>query len=455
MNNILPIGAILRERYQIIEILSTKTGFGITYKVKDRNHPNQRMLVLKQLKKPTPASLKIEHLPKAEQQEKINQVWANYLRLFSKETQALAKLGETYHQIPTIHERFTELGEEFYAQEYIEGHSLAAEIQPGKKLTEDQVKSLLMEILAVVEYIQDIKNNKGYAVIHRDIKPENIIRRSEDNKLVIIDFGLVKEVTVPGTKIGSILGGTQGYIAPEIVLGLVSFASDIYSIGMIGVFAITGEDPSFTPNLFKNWQTKVNVSFEFADFLNKMICEDYKNRFQNAQEALTALTTNKPPTPTPQTTPTPSIPWKLIKLMMMGISGIMLIIGVVIGVIAILPKSDSQLIADGKEKLGQLTTADNKELGSGKNFDVYKFKSDKRQYLTVEIVSNDFRPIFTISKLEDKSFMKVEDVAIQDNNFTASIMIEKGEYELKIKSESESLGDYLIKAWVTDISGDR
>jgi serine/threonine-protein kinase len=46
MNNILPIGAILRDRYQIIEILSTKTGFGITYKVKDRNHPNQRILVL-------------------------------------------------------------------------------------------------------------------------------------------------------------------------------------------------------------------------------------------------------------------------------------------------------------------------------------------------------------------------------------------------------------------------
>jgi len=65
MNNILPIGAILRERYQILEILSTKTGFGITYKVRDRNHPNQRILVIKQLKKPTSEKLKIEHLPDA------------------------------------------------------------------------------------------------------------------------------------------------------------------------------------------------------------------------------------------------------------------------------------------------------------------------------------------------------------------------------------------------------
>ncbi|MBD2292062.1 serine/threonine protein kinase [Anabaena sphaerica FACHB-251] len=439
MNNILPIGAILRDRYQIIDILSTKTGFGITYKVKDRNHPNQRILVLKQLKKPTPASLKIEYLPIAEQQEKINQVWANYLRLFTKETQALAKLGETYHQIPTIHERFTELGEEFYAQEYIEGHSLTAEIQRGKKLAEDKVKSLLTEILEVVEYIQNIKNNKGYAVIHRDIKPENIIRKNEDDKLVIIDFGLVKEITFIGRKICSILGGTPGYIAPEIVLGLVSFASDIYSIGMIGIFAITGEDPSFTPTLSKNWQTKANVSPEFADFLNKMICEDYTKRFQNAQEALTALTANKTPPP-----PKIKLPIKLI-------TGFVLAVVVVMGIMLIPKNTDNPLIGDGQEKQGQLTTADQKELASDKIFEVYEFTSQKKQYLTVEIVSNDFNPIFTIRKLDDQNFMTVTDVANKDNNFTATIMVEKGEYELKIKSENAALGDYVIKAWITDI----
>jgi eukaryotic-like serine/threonine-protein kinase len=162
------------------------------------------------------------------------------------------------------------------------------------------------------------------------------------------------------------------------------------------------------------------------------------------------LKTNKPPTPTPQ--PTPSIPWKLIKLMYMGISGITLIIGVVIGVIAILPKYDSQLIADGKGKSGQLTTTDNKELGSSKNIDVYTFKSEKRQYLTVEVVSNDFRPVFTMRKLDHDTLVKVEDVENKDNNFTASIMVEKGEYELKVKPENDGLGDYVIKAWVT---GDR
>ena len=109
---------------------------------------------------------------------------------------------------------------------------------------------MLIEILEIFAYIQ---NNQNYSIIHRDIKPENIIRRSSDQKLVIIDFGLAKEVTVPGTKVISIIGGTQGYQAPEITLGKVSFASDIYAIGMIGVFAVTGENPAFNPNLAQEW----------------------------------------------------------------------------------------------------------------------------------------------------------------------------------------------------------
>lgn len=175
-----------------------------------------------------------------------------------------------------------------------------------------------------------------------------------------------------------------------------------------------------------------------------MICESYKQRFQNAPEALAALRTlNKKPVPPP---PPPKI-----KLPIKLIAGFVLAVVVVIGIILILRKPENQLIADGKEKTGQLTTSDDKELGSSKNVDVYKFKSDKRQYLTVEIVSQDFNPIFTVRKLDDTNLMTVKNVANKNNNFTASIMVEKGEYELKIKSENAALGDYVIKAWITDI----
>ena len=443
MNNILRIGTLLRERYKIIDLLSHHTGFGITYKVKDLNHPNQPIRILKQLKKPTASKLDIENLSILQQQEILNQYWQEYLRLFRIETQALGKLGEKYEQIPTIYERFPEGGEEFYVQEYIEGHSLSQEVRQNQRLSEEKTISLLIEILEVFEYIQ---NNPGYAIIHRDIKPDNIIRRSSDNKLVIIDFGLAKEVTVPGIKVGSVLGGTKGYIAPEILLRIVSFASDIYSIGMIGVFAITGEDPSYTPLLAENWRTKANVRPEFADILNKMICEDYTKRFQTAKEALQALTVSQP-IPVPPATPAPPIPWKLI---LGTISGIILIIGVVMAVMSILPKSQDQLIADGKAKSGELTSSDQKELSSDKTYDVYTFKSDKKQYLTVQIISNDFQPQLTILKPDDKYFNPVSNVGTKDNDFTASIMVEPGTYQFKITSTKAASGNYVIKAWVTD-----
>lgn len=439
MNNILKIGTLLKDRYRIIELLSNHTGFGITYKVKDFNHPNQPTRILKQLKKPTASKLDIENLPILQQQEILNQYWQEYLRLFRIETQALGKLGEKYEQIPTIYERFPEGGEEFYVQEYIEGDSLSQEVRQNQRLSEQKTISLLIEILEVFAYIQ---NNPGYAIIHRDIKPDNIIRRSSDNKLVIIDFGLAKEVTVPGIKVGSVMGGTKGYIAPEILLGIVSFASDIYSIGMIGVFAITGEDPSYTPLLAENWQKKASVSHEFADILNKMICEDYTKRFQNAEEGLEALMGNQAPPP-----PAPPFPWKLI---LGTISGIIIIIGVVMAVMSILPKSNNQLIADGKAKSGQLTSSDQKELSNNKTYDVYTFKSDQRQYLTVQIISNDFQPQLTMMKPDDKYFNPVPNVGTKDNDFTASIMVETGTYQFKIISTKAASGNYVIKAWVTD-----
>ena len=145
----------------------------------------------------------------------------------------------------------------------------------------------MIEILEILEYIQDYSEHNP---IHRDIKPENILRRTSDKKLVLIDFGLAKEVIIEGVKPASVVGGTPGYIAPEILRLEVSFASDIYSVGMIGVFAVTGKDPSTIVMLsyLRIGKKMLTVSPEFATFLNKMVC-DHDQRFQNASEALTKI----------------------------------------------------------------------------------------------------------------------------------------------------------------------
>jgi len=69
-------------------------------------------------------------------------------------------------------------------QDFIQGHLLRAELQPGGRWTESQVCQLPrgLEHLSICSQ-----------VIHRDIKPTNLIRRQQDNRLVLIDFSSVKQ----------------------------------------------------------------------------------------------------------------------------------------------------------------------------------------------------------------------------------------------------------------------
>ena len=89
----------------------------------------------------------------------------------------------------------------------------------------------------------------GQGVIHRDIKPDNIIRRKQDGKLVLIDFGAVKQVRMQQvTSVGqvsvTVAIGTPGYMPTEQSSGKPRPSSDIYALGMVGIQAVTGLLPS-------------------------------------------------------------------------------------------------------------------------------------------------------------------------------------------------------------------
>ncbi|GEM_PF-5401795 len=438
---ILNIGDCLQNRYKIVEVISDDTGFGVTYKVIDYNLPNQPIRVIKQLKKPTYSELHIpQNIPKQEQEQRFQKIWTKYFDLFKEEAKTLGILGEKYDQIPQVFDFFTENDQHFYVQEYIEGTSLDQDVIQGKKLTEEQIISLLIEILEVLEYLQ---NNNQYQVIHRDIKPENIIRRKSDQKLVLIDFGLVKEILNQETQWASIIGGTPGYIAPEISLRKVSFASDIYSVGMIGIFAITGEDPRYTNNLAEEWQQNVKVSVLFTEVLNKMICHDYKQRYQTAKEAKIALQSIQQTT-TIISVPPPPPPQYPIKLIL----GIVISIGVIIGGLLIYNLSSNNLKFNGKENKGELTQSDSKELTSNnpRYYDIFSFEGKQDQTVTLEVNSDDFKPDLKVIQTNVKVDKSVNQSSV---NTLVITLPETGTYQVKVTSiEGGKTGNYTIKAWL-------
>lgn len=78
-------------------------------------------------------------------------------------------------------------------------------------------------------------------VVHGDVSPQNVLRMA-DGRLVVSDFGLAREPTDTTT----FHGGTVAYMAPEIVLGgRASFASDVWSLGVVAHEMLFGSRPAW------------------------------------------------------------------------------------------------------------------------------------------------------------------------------------------------------------------
>ncbi|MEM6753771.1 MAG: serine/threonine protein kinase [Cyanobacteria bacterium P01_C01_bin.38] len=288
------IGKLLDYRYRIIKVLATG-GFGENYIAEDTKRPGNPICVVKHLK-PTSTESKVFDTAK---------------RLFQSEAETLERLGN-HDQIPRLLAYFVENQNFYLVQEFIEGHPLTDELIPGERWNESQVVQMLLSILSILEFVH------SQGVIHRDIKPDNIIRRYSDGKLVLVDFGAVKQLRAYGN--GSFQGmenshatvaiGTPGYMPTEQGQGRPRHNSDIYSLGIIAIQALTGvapmdlqEDP-YTGELI--WQNLVPVSRELGDVLNTMVRYHFKERYQNATDALYAINSfshDLVPQPFPQLRP--------------------------------------------------------------------------------------------------------------------------------------------------------
>ncbi|RMG06455.1 MAG: serine/threonine protein kinase, partial [Cyanobacteria bacterium J055] len=168
----------LNNRYQILKELG-EGGFGKTFLAEDTQMPSGRYCVIKQLK------------PVAEN----SQIYQLVQERFQREAAILEDLGTGHPQIPTLYAYFREADLFYLVREWIEGETLTQKMQNWGVMSESTVKSLLVNLLPVFEYIHTRR------IVHRDVKPDNIILRSSDNLPILIDFGAVRETM--GTVVNS------------------------------------------------------------------------------------------------------------------------------------------------------------------------------------------------------------------------------------------------------------
>lgn len=268
------INKTLGGHYRVVQPLG-EGGLAKTYIAEDHHRPGHPQCVVKCLK---PASNDPNFLPKARE-------------LFNREAEILEELGK-HDQVPRLLAYFEDNQEFYLVQELIAGHTLNTELPPGHHWSEGKVIELLQDVLPILTFVH------SYGVIHRDIKPSNLIRRNSDSRLVLIDFGAVKQIREPVATLqtpiarATIAIGTEGYMPTEQVRGKPRLNSDIYALGMIGIQALTGIDPADLQEDADGeviWRDQAQISDELAAILTKMVRYHFKDRYQLAIEVLKAL----------------------------------------------------------------------------------------------------------------------------------------------------------------------
>ncbi|MCP5053410.1 MAG: protein kinase, partial [bacterium] len=145
-----------------------------------------------------------------------------------------------------IVERGEHQGQLYMAMELVEGQNLADFLQTEKQIETTAAAAIILQITNALTSIH--KKN----IIHRDLKPENImITRKSDNPyfVTLLDFGLARSKNLSRLTQTGMVMGTVFYISPEQVTSAeVSFACDVYSLGVICFEIFTGKKPFDGPS---------------------------------------------------------------------------------------------------------------------------------------------------------------------------------------------------------------
>lgn len=205
------------------------------------------------------------------------------LRIFTQEAQILNNLS---HQLlPELIEYFTEEDNNKYnfylVSKYIEGKSFKELVEEKKIFSENKVLEIALSLADTLIYLSSFSP----AIVHMDIKPSNIIY-DQNNKPNLIDFGAAKEKLLNDQMSGqglSTIIGTQGYMPIEQFEGNIQQASDIYSLGLVLIYLLSGKEPLLfeKKKLKLNFKPHLNISDSFATVIEKMIEPDFKKRYQN------------------------------------------------------------------------------------------------------------------------------------------------------------------------------
>jgi serine/threonine-protein kinase len=165
------------------------------------------------------------------------------LRRFEREVRATATLSHP-NTVEVFDYGQTEDGTFYYAMEYLPGLSLKELVERHGPLPPERAVYLLRQVCGA------LREAHGVGLVHRDVKPGNVLvcqRGGLSDVAKLLDFGLVRVAAPAGQTLtrDGMIAGTPAYMSPEQAAGQADpdARSDIYSLGAVAYFLLTGEPP--------------------------------------------------------------------------------------------------------------------------------------------------------------------------------------------------------------------
>jgi serine/threonine-protein kinase len=226
------------------------------------------------------------------------------LRRFEREAQATATLSSP-HTIDLFDFGVTADGTFYYVMELLEGRDLDSMVREFGPVPASRAVFLLRQVC------HSLADAHARGLVHRDVTPSNIYvcrMGLEYDFVKVLDFGLVKlnesslmhRTTITGAHTTT---GTPAFMAPEMILeGAVDQRADVYAVGCVAYFLLTGElvFQAETPmKMFlqhlqvqpvpPSQRTELPIPREIDDLVLACLEKDPAKRPQNASELLRRL----------------------------------------------------------------------------------------------------------------------------------------------------------------------
>jgi serine/threonine protein kinase len=238
------------------------------------------------------------------------EVYDRYRQSFIREARTLAKLD--HPGIVKVVDVFDENNTSYFAMPFVAGKTLQQIVEDSerKRLDYPVAVNYIGQIAEAVSYIHEHK------ILHRDIKPENVIVTPED-KTVLIDFGSAREFINDQTQHHTTML-THGYAPIEQYASLSRKGaySDIYALGAVFYFLLTGQTPiSATDRSMRIPLPAPNRVFpDIPEAASRTIMKamqmESENRHQSIAEFMDDLLNRRPSTPVSEKSATVAEPKK-------------------------------------------------------------------------------------------------------------------------------------------------